>query len=181
MPYRPSLARVAASNTPTNPGELGSATPNPMIPCSRNAPAAGTGSPKARKHTANAAAFTTQSTTDHATTARKRPGLFRTASPATNPSAIRAIRSATRAGRAACVARPSSASHGPGRCTTSTATASTTPKTAAAVAAIVENDARPMAAGGGNPGEAITDVLRGQRIQLAHTPPDAPDARGDET
>src|SRR5207253_2672678 len=150
MPYRPSVARVAASNTPTNPGELGSATPNPMIPCSRNAPTAGTGSPNARKHTANAAAFTSHSTTDQKTTAAKRPGFLSTSSPATSPSAIRVIRSARRAGRTACVARPSSASQGAGRCTTSTATTSTTPKKAAAVVVIAETDVRPMSAWWGN-------------------------------
>src|SRR6059036_1298758 len=77
-----SVTRVAASNTPTNPGEAGSATPKPMIPCSRNAPSAGTASPKARKHTANAAAFTSHCTTDQPTTPRNRPGLFSTSSPA---------------------------------------------------------------------------------------------------
>src|SRR2546430_1539202 len=115
MPYRASVARVAASNTPTYPGELGSATPNPMIPCSRNAPTAGTGNPNARKHVANAAAFTSQSTADQTTTATKRPGLLSTSSPATNPSAMRVIRSATRAGRPACGTLPISARQVVGR------------------------------------------------------------------
>src|SRR5437899_1480030 len=140
MPYRARVARVAASNTPTNPGELGSATPKPMIPCSKNAPTAGTGSPNARKHTAKAAAFTSQSTTDQSTTPKKRPGLLSTSSPATSPSAIRMTRSATRAGNSAWVARPSSASQGAGRCTTNTATTSTTPKKAAAVVVIADTD-----------------------------------------
>src|ERR1051325_3780846 len=83
MPYRASVARVAASNKPMNPGELGSATPKPMIPCSRNAPAGGTGSPNARKQTANAAAFTSHCTTDQNTTARKRPGVLSTSRHAT--------------------------------------------------------------------------------------------------
>src|SRR5437588_331612 len=122
MPYRPSVARVAASNTPTKPGELGIATPKPMIPCSRNAPTGGTGSPNARKHTANAAAFTSHSTTDQRTTASNRPGLLSTSSPATSPSAMWESRSAKCAGNTACVARPSSPSQGAGRCTTSTAT-----------------------------------------------------------
>src|SRR5216683_1733823 len=109
------VSRVAASNTPTNPGEDGSATPKPMMPCSRKAPSTGTASPKARKHTAKAAAFTTQSTTDHRTTAANRAGFFNTSSPATRPSAMWVIRSAIAVGRIACVARRSNPSHGDGQ------------------------------------------------------------------
>src|SRR2546430_15265934 len=100
MPYSASVTRVAASNTPTNPGELGSATPNPMIPCSRNAPAAGTGRPKARKHTADAAAFTTHSTTDHAAAAGERARPLRAAGPRAHPPAGPAARPANAAGQA---------------------------------------------------------------------------------
>src|SRR5213076_1420427 len=180
MPYRASVARVAASNTPTYPGELGSATPNPMIPCSRNAPTADTGNPNARKHIANAAAFTSQSTADQRTTARKRPGLLSTSSPATSPSAMRVIRSATRAGRTACVTRPSSASQGAGRCTTSTATTSTTPKKTAAVVVIAETDVRPSAARWGNVDDAIATLIRLTSINPSNTRSTPTDARAVE-
>src|SRR5256885_1944668 len=118
MPYRGSVARVAASNTPTYPGELGSATPNPMIPCSRNAPTAGTGSPNARKHIPNAPAFTSHSTADQRTTATKRGGPFSTPRPPTSPPAMRGIRSPPRAGRTPGTTRPTSAGQGAGPRTT---------------------------------------------------------------
>src|SRR5207302_5025859 len=106
----------------------------------------GTGSPNARKHTANAAAFTSHSTTDQRTTASNRPGLLSTSSPATSPSAMWESRSAKCAGNTACAARPSSPSQGAGRCTTSTATSSTIPKKAAAVVVIADADVRPISA-----------------------------------
>src|SRR2546426_4177216 len=85
MPSTASVARVAASNTPTNPGDDGRATPNPIIPCNNSAPSAGTGRPNAWKQIANDAPFTSHSSSDHATTPTNRPGLFSTSSPATRP------------------------------------------------------------------------------------------------
>src|SRR6266496_259302 len=130
-----------------------------MIAWSSSAPSAGTGMPNARKHTANPAAFTSHSTSDHATTPAKRPGRRSTSSPTISPSASRARRSARRAGSTPWVTLLKKESHGVGRCTTARATSSAAPKTIAAPLATRLTDVPPMTASRGNDGAAIASAI----------------------
>src|SRR2546428_320962 len=169
MPYSARVTRVSASNGPKKPGEDGSATPNPISPCSRNAPTQGTGSPNARKHTANDRAFTTHSTTDQTTTPAKRAGLLRTASPWTSPSANCVTRSAEREGRTACSTRPRRLSAGAGRGTTTSATPRAVPNRAAAPPAVRDRGTPPTAASRGNDGAAIAIARRATMTRPSNT------------
>src|SRR6266496_1616391 len=126
-----------------------------MIAWSSSAPSAGTGMPNARKHTANPAAFTSHSTSDHATTPAKRPGRRSTSSPPISPSASRA----RRAGSTLWVTLLKKESHGVGRCTTARATSSAAPKTIAAPLATRLTDVPPMTASRGNDGAAIASAI----------------------
>ena len=115
--------------------------------------------PKARKQTAKAAAFTSHNSSDHPTTAAKRPGRRSTSSPPINPSASRTRRSAKRVGRTACRTLLKKESQGAGRCTTARATSSAAPNSIAAPVARWLTEAVPIRACRGNDGTAIATAI----------------------
>src|ERR1041384_1574941 len=165
----PSVSLVATSNTPTYPGDEGTAPPNPMIPCNNSAPSIGTGSPNARKQTANDAALTSHSTSDQATTPAKREGLRNTASPSTNPSIADRTRTANRCGSSRCAIASSRRSQGAGFTTTITATTSAAPNTIAPTIATWTSDTPPTIASRGNEGAAIATAISPSMVSASNT------------
>src|SRR2546426_669830 len=149
-----SVRRVAASNGPKKPGDEGRATPKPITPCNRSAASGASGRSKARKHSANDAAFTSHRTSDQPTTSAKRPGCFRTASPATTPPARWVSRSAKAGGSTRCASLLPRDSHRAGRCATASAATSTPANNAAAPVATLASDVPPSIAWPGNDGAA---------------------------
>src|SRR6266516_5053880 len=130
-----------------------------MIAWSNSAPSAGTGMPNARKHTANPAALTSHSTSDHATTPANRPGRRSTSSPPINPSASRTSRSARRAGSTPWVILLKKESQGAGRCTTARATSRAAPNPIAPLPATRLTDVPPITASRGKDGAAIASAI----------------------
>src|SRR5438105_3760794 len=160
------------------PGVDGTATPKPMMPCKSKAAAAGTFIPKARKHTAKAAALVSQSANDQTTTPANRTGLLSTSSPATIPSAQCVTRAAALAGSNRLVIRSSSASHGAGRWTTMRASTNTAPNSTAALVATVDSDRPPTSACRGNDGAPIANAMSASIMspsKTRSTPIDASD------
>src|SRR5436309_1582994 len=145
------------------------ATPKPMMPCRSSAASSGTWSPKARKQIAKAAAFLTQSTSDHRTTPANRPGLLSTASPSTMPSKTRTTRSAARTGRTRREMRSTSTILGSGRFAMTRARRSTTPNSTAVEAAIAETDRPPTRACVGNDGAAIATAISPSMTSASNT------------
>ena len=139
-----------------------------MIPCSSSAASSGIPSPNARKQIAKAAAFLSQSTSDHPSTPAKRPGLLSTERPSTIPSEARTMRSARRPGSRRRDTRSTSARNGPGRLATNSAIPSTTPNSAAVVAAIAERDFPPQPCDG-NDGIAIATAIRPSMMSASNS------------
>src|SRR2546422_111030 len=103
--------------------------------------------------------WVTPGASDKRTPPPTRAGFFNTSRPATISSVQCITRVAAVAGSTRLAIRPSSASHGAGRCTTMRASSSTAPNSTAAVVATVESDRPPTSAWRGKDGAAIATAM----------------------